>query len=203
MSKIFLLDPGHGGIMDGAYQTDGKRSPVWKDGSILYEGEFTRAIVRRLLKLAPIFDVKCINIVPEQEDVNLSERVKRANDYKRDNLNDEFIYVSIHANAGRGHGIEVFTSPGFTRSDIIATIFFEKMSAMFSDVRRRTDMSDGDVDKEARFTVLTKTAMPAILTENFFMDTESECREILLTDKGRNEIALAHLAAMVKISKED
>ena len=201
MGKTFLLDPGHGGILDGEYQTEGKRSPIWPDGSILHEGEFTRDIVRRIVSLAPIFDIRCINLVPEQEDTSLAERVKRANNLKK-NITGEVIYVSIHANAGGGRGIEVFTSPGFTRSDAIATVFLDKMSAMFPDVRKRTDMSDGDPDKEAGFYVLKKTAMPAILTENFFMDNEKECREVLLTDSGRYKIALAHLAAMIKIDKE-
>ena len=34
----WLLDPGHGGIIDGVYQTAGKRSPKFPDGSVLYEG---------------------------------------------------------------------------------------------------------------------------------------------------------------------
>ena len=39
---IVLLDNGHGGIINGEYQTPGKRSPVWADGSQLFEGEFNR-----------------------------------------------------------------------------------------------------------------------------------------------------------------
>lgn len=203
MRKLFLLDPGHGGIIDGVYQTEGKRSPIWPDGSQLFEGEFTRDIVQRIMRLARIFDIDYLNLVHEQQDINLSERVQRANDIMKKNPNQECVYISIHANAGGGRGIEVFTSPGQTRSDELATIFFDKMCAVFPDVKRRTDMNDGDPDKEARFYVLTKTAMAAILTENFFMDTEAECKKYLLTDAGRHNIALAHIAAMVKIDQED
>jgi len=47
----WLLDPGHGGIIDGIYQTAGKRSPLFPDGSVLYEGEFNRDIVRMIMNL--------------------------------------------------------------------------------------------------------------------------------------------------------
>jgi hypothetical protein len=46
---LWILDNGHGGMIDGVYQTPGKRSPVWPDGTQLFEGEFNRAIVKRLL----------------------------------------------------------------------------------------------------------------------------------------------------------
>lgn len=42
---IFILDNGHGGIIDGEYQTKGKRSRVWADGRQLFEGEFNRDIL--------------------------------------------------------------------------------------------------------------------------------------------------------------
>ena len=37
--KTIILDAGHGGMINGKYQTKGKRSPVWEDGSVLYEGD--------------------------------------------------------------------------------------------------------------------------------------------------------------------
>ena len=46
MSKklVILLDAGHGGIIDGEYQTSGKRSPKWGDGSQYFEGKGNRQI---------------------------------------------------------------------------------------------------------------------------------------------------------------
>lgn len=199
---LFILDAGHGGMIDGVYQTKGKRSPVWNDMSQLFEGEFTRSIVHRIIRWAPMFGIKCLDIVDSEEDISLAVRVKRANDQRHIYPDSELVYVSVHANAGGGHGIEVFTSPGHTRSDSIATVFLKKLSLAFSDARLRTDMSDGDPDKEAEFYVLKKTAMPAILTENFFMDNELECKRILQTESGRDKIALAHIAAMVEIDRE-
>jgi N-acetylmuramoyl-L-alanine amidase len=199
---LFLLDPGHGGMKDGIYQTEGKRSPIWDDGTQLFEGEFNRDIVKRIAELAPMFEVRCHNLVIEEDDISLGERVKRANAIHQDAPNIQCVYVSVHANAGGGQGIEVFTSPGFTRADKMADVFIEKLGSISSDIRTRTDYSDGDADKEANFYVLKKTAMPAVLTENFFMDNEQECKDYLMTDKGRNFIALAHIAAMLKIQAE-
>ena len=45
----------------------------------------------------------------------------------------------------------------------------------------RFDYSDGDPDQEANFTILHKTACPACLTENGFMDCR-ESLEFLLSD---------------------
>jgi len=63
----------------------------------------------------------------------------------------------------------------------------------------RTDYSDGDPDKEAQFDVLVDTRMPAVLTENFFMDNIDECKNILMTESGRNRIADAHFKAIIEI----
>jgi len=41
--------------------------------------------------------------------------------------------------------------------------------------------------------------MPAILTENFFMDTERECKKFLMTKEGRDRIAKYHIEAIKKI----
>ena len=46
MSRLrILLDNGHG------QETPGKRSPVWADGSQLFEYEFNRDIVRRIARM--------------------------------------------------------------------------------------------------------------------------------------------------------
>ena len=193
---LWLLDNGHGGVIDGLYQTEGKRSPKWDDGSILYEGEFNRSIVNRLIELMTADRINYVNIAPELEDVSLNERVRRANNYHNQS---KCVYVSIHANAGGGKGFEVYTSPGDTKSDKVATVFFNEFKQEFPEAKMRSDESDGDVDKEANFYVLKNTYMPAILTENFFMDNEQECKQYLMTREGRDRIALAHYAAIKSI----
>jgi N-acetylmuramoyl-L-alanine amidase len=200
----WLLDSGHGGLINGEYQTAGKRSPVWSDGSQLFEGEFNRAIVARLMEMMTAAGIPYVNIVPEDTDVSLGERVRRANKWNPRTS----IYVSIHSNsmgaehAGKGRGFEIFTSVGQTRSDHVADVFYEAFKSTFPTARMRSDRIDGDVDKEANFYVLKNTNMPAVLTENFFYDNEHECRKYLLSGHGRDMVARAHFAAIEKINRE-
>jgi len=191
---IILLDAGHGGIINGVYQTAGKRSPIWSDGSQLYEGEFNRWVVNGLSEKLSLQGIPYVLICPEQRDVSLKARVNRANAY----ANQPCIYVSVHSNAGGGSGFEVFTSEGKTESDLIANFFAEEFRNEFPDSRLRADLSDGDYDKDRNFYVLKNTKMPAVLTENFFMDNEDECRRILLTSWGRAKIVDFHEKAIVK-----
>lgn len=192
---LVLLDNGHGGLIKGIYQTPGKRSPRWKDGSQLYEGEFNRAVVGRIIESLTRLAIPYVNLVPEAKDLSLATRVKRANAFAAESC----FLLSVHANAGGGHGFEVYTSPGETRSDAIATLFGEAFQRAFPDRRLRSDYTDSDLDKEAAFTLLKKTRMPAVLTENFFMDNEEECRQLLLTREGRDRIADFHVQAIRQV----
>ena len=47
----WILDNGHGGVIDGVYQTKGKRSPKFENGDVLYEGVFNRRVVKKLSEL--------------------------------------------------------------------------------------------------------------------------------------------------------
>ena len=195
---VVILDNGHGGLVNGLYQTPGKRSPKWNDGTQLFEGEFNRAVVNRIIEDLTRLGIKYVNIAPEYRDVSLRTRVNRANELS---IRESF-YVSVHSNAGGGRGSEIFTSPGSTKSDKIATIFGLEYQNVFPDRVLRTDFSDGDLDREQRFFVLTKTRMPSILTENFFMDNEEECKNILMTRAGRDKIAQYHVNAIVRVKNE-
>lgn len=181
MDKIILLDNGHG------QETPGKRSPVWKDGRQLFEWEFSRDIVSRIISKCCRAGIRAVKLVPETFDVPLEERCKRANMwYGR--CNGNCIVVSIHANAGGGTGFEVFTSPGQTKADPIATKLIEQLQKDFPEIKMRKDMTDGDPDKEAGFYILKHTKVPAILAENLFMDNENDCR-LLMSEDFRDKLA--------------
>lgn len=116
--------------------------------------------------LAPHLDV----VYTRKSDIfiELSKRASMANDMDAD------AFLSIHCNSGspgQGDGFEVFTAPGETGSDRLATCLFFSYGTRFTLKRKRADLSDGDEDKEARFTVLTRTAMPAALFELEFIHT--------------------------------
>lgn len=199
-TPLVILDPGHGGLINGEYQTKGKRSPEWPDGSILYEGEFNRAIVDRLKALLIKSGVPCVDIVNTPEDMPLEERTRRANDlfYKDKNC----FLVSIHANAGGGTGLEVFTSPGETSADPMAEKVIERMVEEFPELRLRADKKDGDNDKEAKFWMVVQTVMPAFLVECAFMDTlEPDCK-LLMSEEGRDRFALSIWRGIMDIVEE-
>ena len=199
---LWIFDNGHGGIIDGIYQTAGKRSPIWEDGTQLFEGEFNRSIVDRLMKLCEDARIDCVNLVDSDLDISLSDRTTKANEIYR-NTEKPCIYVSIHANGfsdEAANGWEVYTSTGQTKSDSIADVLYEKAKAEFPNHRMRKDTRDNDNDKEANFWVLAQTAMSAILSENFFMTNEEECK-LLMSEEGRDRIAKIHFE-MIKELEE-
>lgn len=173
-----ILDNGHGGLIGGVYQTAGKRSPIWKNGTQLFEGEFNRKVVNRLAKLCKDKNIPYSVLVPELEDISLVERVKRANEIYKSNK--DCVLISIHANAGGGTGYEVFTSVGQTGSDPIAEKIIHHFGAGMPELKLRSDRSDGDADKEAHFYIIKQTKCRAVLVECAFMDTyEPDCRLLL------------------------
>lgn len=170
-SFIPIFDAGHGGMIGGQYQTPGKRSPNWKNG-ILYEGAFNRWIVNALMKACDLKGIPYFHISPELSDTPLHTRANRANRIYQDVQN---VYVlSIHANAGGGTGFEGFTSRGKTQSDDIGEIFLKAVKKSFPEIKFRSDLSDGDLDKEAGFKILRSTRCPAFLLECLFMDHKKD-----------------------------
>lgn len=115
----------------------------------------------------------------EDDDLNVSQskelclRCKVVNELCKHYKN--CIYVSIHVNAsgsdGKWHtgtGWEIYTTPGETKADELATHIYNAAKYNAENKKMRTDYSDGDPDKEAHFYILKHTNCPAVLTENFF-----------------------------------
>lgn len=198
--NIFILDAGHGGIINGKPVTPGKRSPVWSDGSQLIEGELNRSIASIIKCGLADIGIESILLVNTDHDTSLTTRVHKANKIASDDPNNKYFYVSIHSNAGGGKGFEVFTYFGQSKSDELAECIAVAFMGEFPDKPLRADKTDGDLDKESSFYVLRKTRIPAILTENFFMDNEQECKEILMTPEGRQKIANYHINGIAKFN---
>jgi N-acetylmuramoyl-L-alanine amidase len=196
MRYHWLLDNGHGGVIDGVYTTAPKKMYTFEDGLTIYEGDFNRKVVAKIAKKLSEKGINYTVLVPELEDISLGARVRRADAQYA--VDKSCIFVSVHGNAGKGTGFEVFTSVGQTRSDKVAEVFFQKLKDEFPEKTARTDMSDGDSDKEAQFYVLRKTDCPAILTENFFMDRYEDAK-LMLSDEGQERIANAHVEAILEI----
>jgi N-acetylmuramoyl-L-alanine amidase len=112
-------------------------------------------------------------------DVALTARADMANAWRSD------AFISLHCNAAvsrQAHGFEVFTSPGQDRSDVLAEEIIKTVAQAFPVMRIRRDMADGDSDKEARFTVLTRARVPAVLVEMAFISNPAEERLLASAD---------------------
>jgi len=204
MSKYtFILDAGHGGMVNKKYVTPGKRSPKFDDGSVLYEGVNNRDIVKLLIKAMEAEDIKCIDIVASEQDVSLPIRVDRANNLAR---TKPCIYISIHSDANgdgvtwdKASGMSVYTSEGDTgKSDDFAELVIDELQDNFKDtVKWRTESTDGDKDKEENFYVLKNTNCPAILCELGFHTNKEEATKMLTAD-WKNKIVLSIIYAIKK-----
>ena len=192
-----ILDNGHG------WDTPGKCSPVWKDGTQLKEWAFNRKIVKEIHIRLNMLGIENHILVPEDNDISLKERVKRVNEICRNR--GDVILVSVHVNAGvkpnQGTGWSVWTSKGRTKSDHYATLFYNSACQYLKGWRIRTDFSDGDSDWEEQFYILKNTHCPAVLTENLFMDNEKDSK-ILLSPEGIEAITALHVDAIININDE-
>jgi N-acetylmuramoyl-L-alanine amidase len=185
--KLVLLDAGHG------TKTPGKRSPKFEDGSQYFEGVGNREIREEVRKLLAKEKIRFLYVNPGDKDMGLFDRCATANAFARKYGKDQTLFISIHSDAygkewNDAHGISCYTSPGQTASDVVAEEWYKQAKLMWPDAKLRTSKKDGDLDKESRFAVLTKTQCPAILIENFFMTNKKEC-EFLRSKKGKREIA--------------
>lgn len=196
---VILIDNGHGN------DTNGKRSPAEPDypqgGRLLeykYAREIASAVQSQLVSLC--YDARLL--VPETNDVSLTERARRANLVCAKEGSMNVILISIHCNAaGNGQwlnarGWSAFTSRGTTRADAIANFLYAEAERQFVGQKIRKDMSDGDPDWEEGFYILRKTVCPAVLTENFFQDNKDDV-EYLLSAEGRSAIIATHVNGIV------
>lgn len=201
--KLFvILDNGHG------ENTPGKRSP---DGR-LREYKYCREIVDVLAKELTKLGMGVHILVPETNDISLSERVKRANKIhtEQHKLGKLVVLISVHCNAaGNGEwknarGWSGWTSVGQTAGDELATCLYQAAHEILDPkgIKIREDNSDGDPDWEANFTIIYKSSMPAVLTENFFQDNKQDV-EYLLSDEGRSDIVNIHVEGLKKYAERN
>ena len=194
---IPIIDAGHGGLADGSYVTPGKQYR-FSDGTVIYEGVINRAIGRLLAEMLKGAGIPYLQTALETEaDIGLTERVSIANNLFR--ANPSCYLLSIHSNAasdssqGAGNkasGFEIYTSIGLTKSDELAGIASKWYKRLFPEFPFRETKTEGGEykNKEAAFTVLTKTRCPAFLVENLFYDNIDEAR-FLLSPEGQQRIA--------------
>jgi N-acetylmuramoyl-L-alanine amidase len=192
---IILLDNGHG------IDTPGKMSPVWSDGRQLFEWKFNRELVKSICETLKVVGIKSFILVPEEADIPISERCRRVNFF---NTSDDYFLISVHANAGKGSGWEIWTSKAETKSDILAEYFCNSAREYLTEFPMRflsTFPGEGR-DKDADFAILHHTRCPAVLTENLFMDNEKDCI-FIMSRSGKEILTDLHIDAIQKIIRDN
>ena len=191
---LILIDNDHG------LNTPGKRSPDGKFLEAIYNREIAKRVVADLLNRG--YDAELL--VPEEDDISLSERVRRVNAHCQALGKSNVILISIHVNAaGDGSqwmnatGWSCYTCKGQTQSDTLANCLYEAAIKNFPGRRIRTDYSDKDPDWEENFYLLRKTLCPAVLTENFFMDSHPDL-EYLQSRAGKQAIIDTHVEGLIE-----
>lgn len=183
MKNLYLiLDNGHG----TRKYTAGKRSPDKR----LYEGEWAREFVKKLSIHLDLRNIRWEILVPEDEDISLKERVRRANIIAARAKSHGYIpiLISTHINAAasdnkfhdaRGWTVWVSNNASNTSKEIAAS--FEKRAKEMDLEGNRYIPQTGYFT--TNFYILKNTSCPAILCENLFMDNKDDL-EFLLSEDG-------------------
>lgn len=207
----------------------GKRSPDGKFQEWAYSREIVERLREELAKCDDLVDV-FVDIpaaeVPLPQQAELTRRVRYVNQLCAHRHTERCIYVSIHVDAAssgewkNAGGWTAYTSPGRTRSDILATYLYEaaekhlsgyaakmeegKKKGLYGSNQKpfRKDTTDGDPDKEANFYVLVRTKCAAVLTENLFQDNKADVA-FLTSEEGKNAIVALHKEAILRFAEHN
>ena len=207
----------------------GKRSPDGKFQEWQYSREIVERLREELAKRDDLVDV-FVDIpsaeVPLPQQAELTHRVRYVNQLCAHRHTERCIYVSIHVDAAssgewkNAGGWTAYTSPGRTRSDILATYLYEsaekhlagyaakmeegKKKGQYGSNQKpfRKDTTDGDPDKEANFYVLVRTKCAAVLTENLFQDNKADVA-FLTSEEGKKAIVALHKEAILRFAENN
>lgn len=94
-------------------------------------------------------------------------------------------------------GWSCYTCKEQTLADNLVECLYESAVKNFPNKRIRTDPSDGDCDLEEQFYILRNSWCPAVLTENFFMDSCLDL-EFLQSKSGKQAIVNTHIEGIQK-----
>lgn len=202
------VSAGHGGLFDDEYVTKGKqfqhKGQDLHKGGYFYEGVFNRVIADKLCVRLKENRMIYKKFYHEYEDWSLNKKSDMVN-YHHVNI-QKVILFELHSNGSKYHnaeGFSVYTSPGQTDSDVIATEVWKAMleiSDQFGFKMRKQDHKDGDVDYEARFWMCTKTACPTVLLECLFFDFLKDVK-ILMNEKFQDAYVEALLLVAIWADK--
>ncbi len=187
-----LIDNGHG------QDTAGKRSP---DGRLL-EYAYAREIADRLEKELNARGIEAVRITPEEYDVSLSERCRRANKYGSKGA----LLVSIHCNAAGAdgkwhdaHGWAAYVSKNASvNSKTLARCLIQAAKDKGLSVREYAHQVPYWTQNLA---ICRDTKCPAVLTENLFQDNKADV-DYLLSEEGKQAIVTLHADGIIDYIKK-
>ena len=177
---LVAVDAGH------YLSTAGKRTPYIESlGREIKEHEFNAPTAGFCIEALRRCGFRTIQTNDPDRDTPLTTRAERANKAGAD------IFMSFHFNAFDGifdeganpSGHDIYIYPGSVEGRRLAESIFKFLPNGTKQVNRGI--------KEANFTVLVKTLMPAILSENGFMDNTEEWK-LMLNEDFQKEVAEEH-----------
>ncbi|MGW0432222.1 golvesin C-terminal-like domain-containing protein [Micromonospora sp. NPDC003197] len=157
------LDPGHGGTDPGAI------------GNGLQEKDLTLAIALQTR------DILLANWSGVDIRMSRTTDLTRSLTYRTDDANSwgANLFVSIHINSGGGTGFESYRYPSADSATV--NLHNATHPQVLSAMRTIGTITDRG-KKTANFHVLRETTMPAILTENMFIDTLADANLLKRAD---------------------
>lgn len=173
MTKIFI-DPGHGGTDPGATANG------------IQEKDITLRIALRVRDIlaAEYNNVGLRMSRTTDQTVSLKARTDAANAWGANYL------LSIHINSGGGTGYEDYVYPGSGAP----TTTYQRM--IHEEVLKQVDFRDRGM-KQENFHVLRESRMPAILTENGFIDNATDASK-LKSSSYLDKIARGHVNGLAR-----
>ena len=192
-STRLLFDYGHG------KKTPGKRSP---DGQLL-EYAYVREVGRNIAsyfrdKLRMDVD----EIVASDDDVPLADRVAKVNKIVAAHPKQQCLLCSVHVNAA-GNGKDWMNARGWSvfvannasdTSKKLANAYFDAAVELGQKPRQ---YRPSEKYWTAGYYILRNTKCPAVLTENFFMDSKKDV-EMLLSKEGKSLVENIHIVGISK-----
>ena len=177
MKKVWL-DAGHGGKDSGAAANGMKEKDL-----VLKMVKYAKSYLENHYKGVQVNLTRSTDVFYE-----LSERADMANKWGAD------VFISFHINAGGGTGFETFRYPGTAGKTL------DLQKALHNEILTTMKAYGQIVDrglKQANLAVVRETHMPAVLTENLFIDRKEDADR--LKDSGfLKAVGEAHARGIAK-----
>jgi N-acetylmuramoyl-L-alanine amidase len=177
------LDAGHGGTVNGVYQTAGKQ---WKyDDFTILEGVENRNIVKQLVQKFYTNHISYNLTTISNKDESLADRMEYLERIVKAYPKLTHVFLSVHHDAtekeSNAKGVSFYTTPGITDSDYASNYYFPYLYDLGMKVRVNREVPN-QYDKEASFYVIRKAekfGCMAMLFELGFMTNREEALKIM------------------------